>query len=175
MKHLLLTITLAVLLFSCCKKKTDTDTTPTLPPATQEGKNTFGCYVDGIPYVTKKGSGFNPDDINANIYNDSSVYISGNKGTPRWYLAMNTKFFYQEGAYFMGGTYPYLGNISIYTDGTIPNNDTEFSTDSINTGILQINKFDKVNRIISGTFNFKAKNGANKIINITDGRFDIKY
>jgi hypothetical protein len=47
MKHLLLTITLAVLLFSCCKKKTDTDTTPTLPPATQEGKNTFGCYING--------------------------------------------------------------------------------------------------------------------------------
>ncbi len=24
-----------------------------LPPATEEGKNTFGCYIDGSPFVAK--------------------------------------------------------------------------------------------------------------------------
>jgi hypothetical protein len=32
-----------------CRKHTETP--DPLPPATQEGKNTFGCYIDGKPWV----------------------------------------------------------------------------------------------------------------------------
>jgi hypothetical protein len=43
-------------------------------------------------------------------------------------------------------------------------------------GKLTITKYDKINRIISGRFFFTGKDAVTgKIVNITDGRFDIKY
>jgi hypothetical protein len=45
-----------------------------------------------------------------------------------------------------------------------------------NDGILKITKFDQSNRILSGTFSFTGTNTANgEKLNITEGRFDIRY
>ena len=45
-----------------------------------------------------------------------------------------------------------------------------------NSGELKINKFDSVNRIISGTFFFTGTDNSNgQTVNITEGRFDIRY
>lgn len=58
-----------------------------------------------------------------------------------------------------------------YTSTTLNN----FITDSQNTGTITITKFDKINKIVSGTFNFKAKNQNGEIVIISDGRFDKKF
>ena len=42
-------------------------------------------------------------------------------------------------------------------------------------GSLTIKKHDLVNHILSGTFFFTGTNSSGTKVNITDGRFDIKY
>lgn len=44
-----------------------------------------------------------------------------------------------------------------------------------NDGRLHINKHDKVNRILSGTFEFVGTTNSGQSVNITEGRFDIVY
>jgi len=46
-------------------------------------------------------------------------------------------------------------------------------TDTINSGTVEIIKFDTVNHIISGTFEFTVYNAACDTIKITEGRFDV--
>ena len=48
----------------------------------------------------------------------------------------------------------------------------KLNTDS---GSLYIRKFDVINRILSGTFSFIGTNSVGQAVNITEGRFDIRY
>lgn len=51
-----------------------------------------------------------------------------------------------------------------------------YRTDSMRTGQLIITTLDKANKIIAGTFYFQAYNPVqNKIVNITNGAFRLKY
>lgn len=47
--------------------------------------------------------------------------------------------------------------------------------DSINVGTFKFTKFDKVNRIFSGSFQFKARNFDGKVVNVSEGRFDKRF
>jgi len=50
-----------------------------------------------------------------------------------------------------------------------------YTTDNLNTGVLNITRCDLSNRIFSGTFSFTAKNNStSETVNVTDGRFDLK-
>ncbi|WP_345073973.1 hypothetical protein [Hymenobacter fastidiosus] len=51
---LVLLFTLGLLSAAACKKETEVDA---LPKATQEGKHTFGCLVDGKAFVPKPNQG----------------------------------------------------------------------------------------------------------------------
>lgn len=51
----------------------------------------------------------------------------------------------------------------------------DFFEENTISGILTITKFDKVNYIISGTFEFTTALNGCDTLRITDGRFDIKY
>ena len=53
---LFLTLTTVLWLFACHKDKDDKDCPAGLHCATQEGANTFGCYIDGKPWVAQIGS-----------------------------------------------------------------------------------------------------------------------
>ncbi|MBP0904054.1 DUF6252 family protein [Mariniflexile gromovii] len=51
-----------------------------------------------------------------------------------------------------------------------------YHTTLSNVGLLKIRKIDKENFIVSGIFEFQAISGdCDETINITDGRFDMKY
>lgn len=73
----------------------------------------------------------------------------------------------------------YLLNASPQQSGVYDNspqvNDI-FKTDSTRTGQLIISSLDKANKIVAGTFYFKAYNPVqNKTVNITNGEFRIRY
>ncbi len=162
-----------LLLGSCRDRHQDEDT---LPPATQEGKNTGGALVDGKVWVAKiEAPDSNPGGNNT-IYKDvngeNSITIVLRKvGVPvsnqmqinvttTEELAVKTYNFFdvnQNRAAF------YISPNTYFTEVGIPN------------GTLKITRFDKVNNIVSGTFSFTAKNSSGQQIKVTEGRFDRKF
>jgi len=61
-------------------------------------------------------------------------------------------------------------------DNSIGNPQDLFRTDSSRTGQLSITTFDKINKIIGGTFYYEAYNSVqDKTVKITDGKFRLQY
>lgn len=175
MKNILLGLfVLIIFCFSKCKKNTLTET---LPPATQEGKNTMGFKVNGkvwVPYFPC-GFGQNPCGAVQLNYHLNSV--------PAYYLNFHP-------------ARKINGNLSSLIITSIPN--TTISTtgnkfDSVNIsfndyangittynksynpkGSFIITKVDFFNQIISGTLDCTLYNGIDSVV-ITEGRFDCKF
>lgn len=169
MKVLCLYIMLFLLGCSACK--TDVlNPKEELPAATQEGKNTIGFLVDGNIWLPK--GGFNFPAMNG-FYENGSLYLRANRTGGE---ALNQ--FGIDHGYITGlGTfnlYPSDNKRFIstffYIDGK-----SKYITSSVSSGELNITKLDSINEIISGTFYFDAVNEAGEIVEIRDGRFDLKY
>jgi hypothetical protein len=191
MKTLL--VILLIAMTSCSKDNNTVD--DQLPPITQTGANTAGCIINGKVLIPKKGSqsfGGPPNyglNINAGInFNEPII------GDDYWQLEIANKRDSNS-----AGVILYLRNMSrgngdyivdqsngeLYVDG--PNNNqiiagikmdginkTYYS--SPNSGMIKITRFDYFNGIYSGIFNATLYNKDNpsEIIQVTDGRFDIK-
>ncbi|SFN04741.1 hypothetical protein SAMN05421594_0626 [Chryseobacterium oleae] len=172
MKSFLLTISLIGILSSCKDKNSDTD--PTLPQATQTGADTGGALVNGKIWVSKIEKStvaalgnnttytFVNNEYSLKIHLRNAENPSGN--TIQLLLVSNQDF--------AVGDYPLNENDhGLYYDSS-----KIYATDHENIGTLSITKFDKANKIISGTFSFKAKYYYDgDAVTITDGRFDRKY
>ena len=170
---LLLTITL---LIACDKDEPTCQGVDCLPPATQTGAGTFGCLVNGVPYVDNSGR-FNCfyQLVNGKYYFNLTANFLGK--TPK-IISLATNALIIE----RNNTYPLfnkdIGNF--YAEVTFDNNPPTFlndnTTNNVYTGIIIINMFNFDNRIISGLFNFKIEDTINnKTYNITEGRFDAKF
>jgi hypothetical protein len=182
---LLLTSCIALMLFTfsqCKKNKTEE---PQLPPETTIGAMTFGCKVNGKVFVPRDGRGKpglfvqyvnmgtgpgggwylnitatnwipNPPE-GINITTDSLLVVEGFSYEFKYDVANNSTI---KGTAFSGYGNGRSGYIKTNSD----------------TGSLRIIKFDKINRILSGTFSYSATNLFNgDKIHINDGRFDIRY
>jgi hypothetical protein len=166
-----------------------------LPPITQTGANTFGCLVDGKiltpetsilnggPYLncvyrkayddTAKAYTFqiNAEDKPNNSCNFSSIEIGldsvrlkqGN--TYELSASLNSNGNAPPGKYF--GSYTNVTCSQSYLN--------VYSTSDSLTGQLTITYIDQLNYIISGTFYFKALNAQGDAVDVTNGRFDVKY
>jgi hypothetical protein len=191
MKTIILLVFLT--LTSCSKDNNTVD--DQLPPITQTGANTAGCIINGKVLIPKKGSqsfggpalyGLN---INAGInFNEPII------GDDYWQLEIANKRDSNSAGVILylrnmsGGNGNYIvdqSNGELYIDG--PNNNqiiagikmdginkTYYS--SPNSGIIKITRFDYFNGIYSGIFKATLYNKDNpsEIIQVTDGRFDIK-
>ncbi len=166
--------------------------TPILPEITQTGENIFGCYINGKLLTPRDGSGgiyginkgivysVSPDDLS---YNE--IYIDDWKSEKGGLLRFHITDLHQNGE----GTYTInRSNCQNGLDAT-PNINIHCrvydETEQIfkwycsieNAGTLIITRYDLNNHIVSGTFNctVQNQNNHNKQIEITDGRFDIKW
>src|SRR5690606_32362851 len=173
----LVTLMILWLAFAGCSK----DVTE-LPPATQTGENTFGCMLDGA-FWTPEGFGIVPtapilearfidDNIKINARNFS---VSPTETEFEIYLKNVSET----------GIYPLNKKVSIY-----PNQTESYAyhikrkirpldqwvTNASFTGVVNITKLDRANKIVSGTFEFRAESMTNpgEFIIVTEGRFDIK-
>ena len=191
MKKALLFLSLVTLL--SCSKSDDTFT-PTLPPITQTGANTFGVYIDGKLLTPRDGTGtFNSPDYGMS-------YIAGGIPPEITYNEIEIRDF-KSG--FGGLMDIHILDLHENREGTYPINESncEDNVDANaninircrwwdktsqaykwycsieNSGTLIITRYDFENRIVSGTFSCKAVNrdDPNDIIEITQGRFDIKW
>ena len=194
-KHLLLVFTILFLLVSCGGDNNDYQGfTPTLPAITQTGVNTFGCYIDGKLLTPRDGA---PDLYGPNKgmryfglgtgpnYSHNEIYIDDRKSEKGGLLRIHLVELHQngEGTFTINESNCQNGldaNISININCRVYD-----ATEQIfkwycsieNAGTLTITRYDLNNRIVSGIFNctLQNKDNASDIIEITDGRFDIKW
>ena len=160
--------------FASCKKERE----DTLPPATQTGAGTFGCKINGKVFIAKGSSGTgtpNPHiqydidligqpylSIEAKRYEGTNV----NGSALLFFLNVN-----RLGSYLIPSNFKYSVGWSSFISGCgVGNLDT-----SVTAWGGVITRLDITNRIISGTFDFKALKPGCDTVRVTDGRFDIKF
>lgn len=172
MKHILSVCILPLLMLTLqhCdedspKPKTELEK---LPPPTQSGKRTFGCLVDGKAWVIEM-----PTHVQA-YYQTGTLGISA--GVINNSFNSNLSFYlvdldlsemtYQLGQEIAGLYGRYFDHRSV----------CGYLTNLEYIGAVTITHLDKVNFIISGTFEFEAySEDCTKAVKVTDGRFDIHY
>lgn len=171
MKNLFLLL-LSFGLFASCK---DREPDPNvLPEATQTGANTGGALVDGKVWVAK----IEYPDLNPGGNNTQYEYVNGEyklKVVLRQINNVNSSIgFYISDISDITTTSYTLANDSFRATFSYKLLEDYF-TDNENSGTLTITKFDKVNKTVSGTFSYKAKNSNGQVVTISEGRFDKKF
>ncbi|WP_405369897.1 DUF6252 family protein [Nonlabens sp. Asnod2-A12] len=173
MKYILILLLISSLI-ACDKNDDDSPQEPVsqLPPETTTGENTFGCLINGEPFVVRNTSN------QVAIFQNGGLFIGGQL-TSNGFLD-NVNMFISESN--IGA--PIMEN-SIYqlNSDTIPKGEyfserlnCRFNTSTNYSGSIEILKLDTVNYIISGKFHFQANsNSCTEIINVTEGRFDLQY
>jgi hypothetical protein len=179
-KHILFVFVAIVLMAASCKK--EVEEIDLLPPATQSGKNTFGCLVDDKAFLPK-GRAFNPlphqgFDLEVPTGDRWLCKIFGlrNVSEGLFEVRLHTDSLLLE----EGKTYNLAsgkGEVTgIYNRYTFSSSDDLYNTDGIaHTGQLHVTRFDRDARIISGTFWYDAVNSEGVVVKIREGRFDFKY
>ena len=177
--RLLFILLLAALSFSACEKeKTPPTELEKLPAATQEGKNTFGCLVDGKAWTPKWGGLINPGitPYYNNVLGNFSIithYYKDGKSESGFSIGQKFAPFFEPGTYTMDvglSSYRFKSDTCI---SSILSGKSEYH--NIN-GVFEITRLDVSTGIISGTFEFDAvSETCQDTVRITDGRFDIKY
>ncbi|MCH4824618.1 hypothetical protein ML462_15700 [Gramella lutea] len=173
LKNIFLIIPIILVLISCSKEEKCENPIECLPDKTTIGKGTFGCLVNGKPYVETNtyfncyyqyvNGGFyfslGAQDDNPIIY---QIILGSNKAKieegKKYKLSGN-----EEGNYF--------GECAVFLEQSY-----DLTTNNEEYGFLEITKFDQGKRIISGTFEFDLINPeTGEIIKIREGRFDTLF
>jgi len=161
-------------------------------PATQTGAGTMGATVDGAAWV----AGYNVPGVPAQTawgvatggyivawgmkVNLNTSTLVGKTESIGLYVAATAPGTYNLtfGAGTNYGTYTILETTG---GGTTTTKNQTYITNATNaTGSVTITKYDTANKILSGTFNFKAeytdpKTLVKSYVDIKNGVFDIKY
>lgn len=178
-----------------CVRSNDDGTTRNLPAITLEGKNTFGCKIDGVTFLPKSTGGFTDGykfpELSARYFKLDSPYYDYQPGYYLKIIAINEftnntiviELTKSDQPLIEDKSYP----IVLKEDGSV-SAECSFSTttpDKVGhhgktsatyNGELRILKIDKEKLIISGTFSFDCiDNSDNTVAKIRDGRFDIRY
>ena len=177
-KNLLLGGLSLLLFLSSCKKEIDE-----LPPATQTGAMTFGAKIDGKNWAPAKFGVVPANNLLEAFWSSTESIII----TARNFSAEPTETIFElqigglndhQSVYPLNQTFSKPSHVGYgYFIKRMINPVDEWQTSSENVGSVTITHWDKVNRILSGNFEFKAGSTftSGQSINITDGRFDVKY
>ena len=149
-----------------------------LPPATQEGANTFGCLVDGELWLPESDSWL---DVpwTASYSNGLSylIFSATNETSNSGFRFSFPSDFGTSGLIRAEGTYELI-HVSNQKYIYFRQGNTFYRPDSTHNGVLTITRLDTLEgRFVSGTFYFDAvnENDSTDIVQITDGRFDLKF
>lgn len=146
-----------------------------LPPVTTEGKNTFGCRVNGKIWEPRVQFGFvfTPKKIDIN-YSKVTQKLSVSSNREIDDIGVDQKLYFVVKNISSVGIYDYdIASFNNYDTSFCFNN--VFELDTTSASKLKIIHLDTLNRIISGTFEYVAVNDECDPVIITDGRFDWKY
>ena len=170
---------LCLLLTMSMKCKKDETGIEALPPATQEGKRTFGCLVNGKVFLSKGNLSNPPIQCSYQLSNNKYNFLLSiaNSSDPNIFKSVSLRYMgngMNTGKFILE---KYLDNQFNADYSEIPSNlvFNEFFTNENFKGEIIITKFDQVNQIISGTFWFDAVNNKGEKVEVRDGRFDMTY
>ncbi|TYB78043.1 hypothetical protein ES676_02170 [Bizionia saleffrena] len=175
MKNLLLAFAMLLIVSNCNKNDDDQPTNPIdqLPPATQTGAGTFGCLLDGEPFLP--GNSQNPLDCVYQFVNGGYYFsLQANKRDDlnnRITLSLSTKSLEIE----ENEVFNLLENIDGNAYGRYSYATLETYTSQDYTGELTITKLDFTNNIVSGTFWYDIEDYNGVVHQIREGRFDMQF
>jgi hypothetical protein len=151
-----------------------------LPPASQTGAYTFGCLINNIAFKPNGGI-FAGSHLRAFYqYTDDTYYfnVTGSKNADTEKLPAVT---IETTAIIIkpGKTYKLMGRkrgsaFATYNFFTPDHNKVSYDTGN-GKGELYISKLDSVNQIVSGTFWFDGLNPQGDIVQVREGRFDLRF
>ena len=175
------------LLTQCSKCKHDpTPAKPEdqLPPATQTGAGTFGCLLNGQPFLPSGNLAtpnffviYDPTFHGGNL--DVRTYRNTDKLSNKQYLNFGGDSINQVGTYsfITSSTFPMRSTHTVYfsdDNKSSPCNYYNYFPGTTTKGQLTITRLDKQQGIISGTFQFILAQPGCDTLRFTNGRFDYK-
>jgi len=160
-----------ILLFNTCTIKKDLE--PPYPEFTTEGKNVAACKINGKEWIVENHGIISIEYLRSKyLLSFMFGHNLKNKFQDDIGIELSRSKPITENSYVLSDDNGTL-NYAIAGYGITLNN---YGTDSIYKGNLEIIKFDTINNIISGKFNFQAKNTkTSEVLNITDGIFDSRF
>ena len=168
MKNLLtLLSTIIILCTAGCQKEK-------LTKETQNGANTFSCTINGKVFKPCKGSGFAGPSLFGGVLisglTQASITAKCTESEPYQYVTIDLEHFQGVGQYLLNSTNNICEFLKYYPD-------KRYSSAITQKGKVVITKDDRVNYVLSGTFDFEAANinDAGDIVKVESGRFDISY
>ncbi len=177
MKKIFILFAFSFLFAASCGKDIPPEPEPILPPLTTEGKGTFGCYLNGEPWVAKwfltppGGPKYlectyserrNQLRVDA-LFKTETIYQLFTLG----YLGPTENSFnsYPE---FDSKIRDFNSDLGCYSYYLYISDNNKFESELI--------KFDLENHVAAGTFSMKLiGDNCFDTLNILDGRFDIKF
>jgi hypothetical protein len=155
-----------------------------LPEATQGGKQTFGCRLNGKPFVPDGGTGWNATKpivvyklsrkgpngkallfygIEATSRDGQGMYIIISEPTSPGIRLLNKEFI------------PLSWGVPLHDAAVYFSSSGSFMTGPPHTGTVKLTRADTTAHILSGIFEFKAQNPkTGEVVEVTDGRFDVR-
>jgi hypothetical protein len=134
-----------------------------LPPITQEGRNTFGCLVNGKAFAV------------TSAYEMTAIYQGGGVqfGAGGIYMVVVDPF--SIGVHYDFKDVGKGTSRAKYTKEVGENMFCFYEYSNTFSGSLDVSKIDKVDYVISGLFEFSTVTPGCDTIKITNGRFDMQY
>jgi len=109
--------------------------------------------------------------MTAQILGDTVIMLQANRGFEALTIGVIHKPSIQATSYLLNGE---IGSRGTYKYSTTVND--RYFTNTTHIGVLLINSINRENKIVLGTFYYKAYNSySNDSIHITDGKFRLKY
>ncbi|MBE7176094.1 MAG: hypothetical protein INR69_06805 [Mucilaginibacter polytrichastri] len=166
---------------ACKKDEKNIPEIERLPPATQSGKYTAGCLVDGRALLPDKiasvgTTGLKSEVVKTKIgwYFNLSIVDSQNKPNTRALSIVAKDIDLKEGRAYPLGIMANTGADGVYLWST-GQNDYIYSTAINATGLLTITKLDPEKGVVAGTFYLDAVRDDGKRVEIREGRFDVWF
>ena len=143
-----------------------------LPPVTMEGKNTFGCLINGKIFVPNGPLG-QPGlhaEISSHADTVTLIIYASNTATKK---VLNVAI-YDTPTLQAGKVYD-LKNSTAQVQYIDYENSKSCTYDSVEEGYITLSKFELTESIISGTFQIRLlRNNCTDVIDVRQGRFDTR-
>lgn len=137
---------------------------PELPPITTEGKNTFGCLVNGEVWLPK--GGINNPKLNVSLSNSGEFELQAFRDADRETIQLYFIDCCDENLNSEINSFPFSAAAANLGD-------CFFETDS-SAGHFEILEYSPRDFIMAGTFEFTIEDECDTI-RVTEGRFDVRY